>query len=207
MSENLRSRRRGTRGFVLITMAIAAVVVFACLGLAVDVGRAYIAKNEAQAYADAAALTAALEMDGTSAGITAAQAAAAGVKDKWDFGTKSFTGATVEVAPSSAGPWISADSPPSPASDYIYVRVTAQAPISLYFTPIFKGVTNSLTVRAAAVAAQLPLSTLNEGAFPFSPIAFDGPTGGDNTTAPWGFVPGSQYTMRYASNGKSECAG
>ena len=50
-----RSRRR-ERGFVLVLLAGASVVLFACLGLAVDVGRMYIAKNEAQSYADAAAL-------------------------------------------------------------------------------------------------------------------------------------------------------
>ena len=46
--------RRKDRGFVLVTMALGAVAVFGCLGLAVDLGRMYIVKNEAQSYADAA---------------------------------------------------------------------------------------------------------------------------------------------------------
>jgi hypothetical protein len=91
--------------------------------------------------------------------------------------------------------------------------VTATAPVSLYFVPVVTsfaggGANTSSTVNAAAVAGQVPQTTFRVGAFPFSPIAFDGATGGSQTSATnWGFVVGQQYTMRYASNGKSECAG
>src|SRR5579862_2114054 len=70
------SRNRRDRGFILVTVALAAVAVFGFLGLAVDLGRMYIVKNETQSYADAAALAAALQLNGTSAGVTAAQTAA-----------------------------------------------------------------------------------------------------------------------------------
>jgi Flp pilus assembly protein TadG len=214
---NMRERRgklknrKGQRGFVLLVMGVTAVVVAGFLGLAMDVGRTYITKNEAQAFADAGALAAALNLDGTSAGVTNAQTAATSVGNKWNFATTAFSGTTVEVATSSAGPWTSASSPPSPATNYTYVRVTASASVNLYFAPVVTAWWGSAlmteTVRARSVAAQLPQTTWNTGAFPFSPIAFDGPTGGSNATNPWGFVAGQQYTMRYASNGKSECAG
>jgi Flp pilus assembly protein TadG len=62
--------RRGQRqGFVLVTMAIAAIALIAVLGLAVDVGRMFIAKNETQTYCDSASLAAALALDGTTTGI------------------------------------------------------------------------------------------------------------------------------------------
>ena len=196
-----------------MVMAVSAVVVFGCLGLAVDLGRVYIAKNEAQAYTDAAALAGALALNGTSAGVTAAQTAVTSNATRWNFSTSSFSGTTVEVATSSAGPWTDANSPPSPATNYTYLRVTASVPVPLYFMPVVSAFANSTspalstTVAAKSVAAQLPQNTFNEGAFPFSPIAFDGPTGGSKTTAPWGFVAGQQYTIRYAGDGKSECAG
>jgi Flp pilus assembly protein TadG len=203
--------RRGERGFVLLVMGVTALVVAGFLGLAMDVGRTYITKNEAQAFADAGALAAALKLDGTSAGVTNAQTAATSVGNQWNFATTAFTGTTVEVATSSAGPWTSTSSPPSPATDYTYVRVTASASVNLYFTPVVTAWWGSAlmneTVRARAIVAQLPQTTWNTGAFPFSPIAFDGPTGGNNTSSPWGFVTGQQYTMRYAANGKSECIG
>lgn len=209
----LNTRRRRERGFVLIVMAVSAVVIFGCLGLAIDIGRMYVAKNEAQAYADAAALSGALALNGTTAGVTAAQTAATSNTTQWNFNTASFSGTVVEVATSAAGPWTNATTPPSPATDYGYMRVTASVPVSLYFMPVVTAFASggspalSTNVTAQAVAGQLLQTTFNEGAFPFSPIAFDGPTGGSNTTAPWGFVAGQQYTIRYAANGSSECAG
>ena len=193
-------------------MAVFAVVMAGFLGLAVDVGRMYIAKNEAQAYADAAAIAAALRLDGTAAGVTAAQAAASSVNNQWNFNTTAFTGTTVEVATALEGPWTSAGSPPSPATNYTYARVTASAAMALYFLPVVQGFTGgsltlTSTVKAQAVAAQLPQTTFHTGAFPFSPLAFDGATGGSNVSAPWGFVAGQQYTIRYESSGKTECAG
>ena len=196
---------------MLLTLGVLSIVMAGFLGLAVDVGRMYITKNEAQAYADAAALAACLKLDGTSTGVTNAQTAATSVGNKWNFATSAFTGTTVSVATSSSGPWTSAGSPPSPATNYSYVQVVASTTVNLYFMPILLQWTGSTqmssSVKASAVAGQLPLTTMNTGAFPFSPIGFDGATGGSNTTAPWGFVAGSQYTIRYESSGKSECAG
>src|SRR2546427_7056716 len=56
----------------------------------VDIGRMYITKNEAQSYADAAAVAAALKLDGTAAGLTAADAAVAASPNKWGFSTIAF---------------------------------------------------------------------------------------------------------------------
>src|SRR5437762_2793965 len=41
-------------------------MIFGAAGLAIDIGRLYIAKNEAQSYADSASLYGALEIDGTA---------------------------------------------------------------------------------------------------------------------------------------------
>ncbi len=51
-------KTRRKRGFVLITMAIAAVAIFGAIGMALDVGRAFVAKNETQAFCDTASLAA-----------------------------------------------------------------------------------------------------------------------------------------------------
>ena len=206
-----RDEKRQDRGFVLVTMAVSSVVLLGALGLAVDIGRMYIAKNEAQSYADAAALAAALKLDGTSTGVTNAQTAAGAVPDKWNFGTTAFSSPTVEVATSLSGPWTNASSPPNPATNFTFVRVTANVNVTLYFMPVVttfvaSSTPTSASVGGQAVAAQIEPTTWNEGAFPFSPMAFDGPTGGNNTSAPWGFVVGQQYTMRYGVPSGS-CAG
>jgi hypothetical protein len=206
-----RIPRTREHGFVLPIMAVSAVVIVGFLGLAVDVGRIYIAKNEAQTFVDAGALAAVLKLDGTAAGVTNAQTAATSLGNQWNFANSAFSGTTVEVSTSSAGPWTSASTPPNPATNYTYLRVTATLSENLYFMPVvmaWAGTSQtSSTVKAMAVAAQLPQTTFNTGAFPFSPIAFDGPSGGNQVGPSWGFVAGQEYTTRYAANGKSECLG
>ena len=46
------------RGFVLIAMSASMFLMLAVMGLAFDIGRIYIARNEAQIFTDAAALAA-----------------------------------------------------------------------------------------------------------------------------------------------------
>jgi Flp pilus assembly protein TadG len=86
------------RGFVLIAMSVTMLLMLACIGLAFDLGRIYIARNEAQVFTDAAALTAASKLDGTPAGIERARDAVARVPIRWNLGTKEFTGVVVEFS-------------------------------------------------------------------------------------------------------------
>ena len=54
------------KGFVLIATGACIVSLLGMLGLAIDLGRVYIAKNEAQSYTDTAALAGALKLNGLS---------------------------------------------------------------------------------------------------------------------------------------------
>ena len=56
-------------------MASCMFLLLAVIGLAFDLGRVYIARNEAQIFVDAASLAAAQQMDGTAAGLNRARAA------------------------------------------------------------------------------------------------------------------------------------
>jgi hypothetical protein len=144
------------------------------VGLAVDLGRMYIVKGEAQTFADSAALAAVLELDGTSAGITRANAAVASNPNRNTFGTAGFTGTTVEYSQTSTGGWSA--NPGNPAG-----------------LAVSKSQTN---VVASAVAGQVPKTTFGQGLFPFSPYAHDlvGPD--------FGLETGKQYTLRWPSNPK-----
>src|SRR5258708_3007365 len=86
------SVRRGERGFVVIAMAVAMVLLLGCIGLAFDFGRLYIARNEAQVYTDAAAMTAASRLDGTLEGVRKARLAVEHLPGRWNLGTQPFTG-------------------------------------------------------------------------------------------------------------------
>src|SRR5262245_49976390 len=92
------------RGYVLLSVGSAMIVLLGAVGLAVDLGRMYITRAEAQTFADSAALSAVLELDSTNQGITRAQTAVTNDPNKHTFGTTAFSGTTVEFATSSAGP-------------------------------------------------------------------------------------------------------
>lgn len=79
-------------------MSVTMLLMLACIGLAFDLGRIYIARNEAQIFTDAAALTAAAKLDGTANGVERAREAVAKVPIRWNLGTKEFTGVVVEFS-------------------------------------------------------------------------------------------------------------
>src|SRR5262245_59456534 len=88
------------RGYGVVFFAVSLTALFGALGLAYDLGRMFILKSELQAYADATALAAIYEMDGTKAGVQGANSivtngtigtrTAAG----YYFNSKTITGAT-----------------------------------------------------------------------------------------------------------------
>src|ERR1700726_3309610 len=115
------SQPRSERGFVLIAMASCMFLLLAVLGLAFDLGRIYIARNEAQIFTDAAAMTAASKLDGTEAGVTKARESVAGLPIRWNLGTQSFKGVVLEFS-ADGGHW---DLAPAEFAGLSYARVTA----------------------------------------------------------------------------------
>ena len=79
-------------------MAVVLLLLVAMMGLAFDVGRIYIARNEAQVFTDAAAMAAADKLDGTPAGLDHARQAVARLPNRWNLGTSKFTGVVVEFS-------------------------------------------------------------------------------------------------------------
>ena len=186
MTRNATKRR----GFTLLTTAICIVVLMGMLGLVIDLGRAYIAKNEAQGFTDAAALAAAKELDNTLAGITAAKNAVNGSSNKWYFNTKSFSGVTTEFSINKTT-WVTN---PGTGTWYRYVRVTAPSnSISTYFMTAL-GAPKTMTIAARSVAGiELP-TTFPQGVFPFAPCAHNG-TGPD-----FGYSKGDELTLLWPSS-------
>lgn len=212
-----RGARR--RGVVLILFAISAVVLFGFVGLAFDIGRMYIVRNEAQGYCDAAALAAASLLDGTMAGINAARTAAqtgqyintAAAWKSYHFQNNNFQNVKVEFATQYAaanpasGDWT--ETPTDPAG-YRFVRVTASGQVPVVFMAILTGQSTG-TAAASAVAAQVKMSTMDQGLVPFAPFAhcttgtaIPGGLPACNTSADphLGFQIGQQYTLRWGAN-------
>ena len=57
---------------IVIALMISLVFLLAMVGLAVDIGRTYVTKVEAQSFVDSVAVAAVTKLDGTSSGITQA---------------------------------------------------------------------------------------------------------------------------------------
>ena len=155
-----RSKRDG---YVLIMTCLALLVIAGFAGLAVDVGRMYIVKSELQSLADSAALTASLQLDGTSAGIVRAQLAARSVSSgahalKWDMDTKNVSDLTTSFARGlSASPNSPDDATwsanPADASYYRFTRVVARVALPLSFMGAFHAYSSGKNMDESAIAA------------------------------------------------------
>src|SRR5271163_3535440 len=141
------------RGFVLIAMSVTMLLLLAVIGLAFDLGRVYIVRNEAQVFTDAAAMTAASKLDGTAAGVASAREAVSRLPMRWNLGTREFPGVIVEFS-ADGEKW---DRDPKNASALTMARVTAPAnQVEITFLRAAGG-PDSLTVPARSTAASNPV--------------------------------------------------
>jgi hypothetical protein len=108
----------------MIAMSVAMVLLLACIGLAFDFGRIYIARNEAQVYTDAAAMTAASRLDGTLEGIKKARTAVEHLPGSWNLGTQPFTRVIVEFSADGIH-WNETPEKGDAPGPWTYARVTA----------------------------------------------------------------------------------
>lgn len=137
----------------------------AVAGLGIDIGRMYLIKSELQAFADAAALSAALRLDGTDQGIEGARQAAAELAAgpnamMWDMGTRPITEIVTTFAKGETAPdpttWQAA---PKGAGELRFVRVVASAQAPVIFLRAFQPLkTDAAMVAAASVAVKTPQS-------------------------------------------------
>jgi len=86
------------KGFILIAMSVCMFLLLAVIGMAFDLGRVYIARNEAQVFTDAASMAAAKQLDGTAAGVDRAKAAVAAMPNRWNLGTQTFSNVVIEFS-------------------------------------------------------------------------------------------------------------
>ena len=144
-------RNRG--GFILIAMSVCMFLLLAVIGMAFDLGRVYIARNEAQIFTDAASMAAAKQLDGTAAGLARAQAAVSALPNRWNLGTQDFSGVVTEFS-ADGKRW---DAQPKDLKELHYARVTApDNHVTIMFLRAVGG-PPSFTVPARAVASTNPV--------------------------------------------------
>jgi Flp pilus assembly protein TadG len=173
---------------ITILLAITCVVLIALAGLATDLARMYVAKNELQNYTDAAALAGVIRLNGTLAGITAASIDANEDINTWNFDTQAVDDVVVEFGITVSGPWEEA---PTFATGYRFIRVSAEADVRVYLSQIMPGVGPTRRIQARSVSGLVFQDSMADGIFPFSPDAHDP----DDPN--FGFLMGKYYTLRY----------
>lgn len=128
-------------------------LLLAMIGMTFDLGRIYIARNEAQVFADAASMAAARELDGTPASLPRARAAVENLPAHWNLGSEAFRGVRVDF---SADGQLWEREPKQPA-DVHYARVTApDNRVQIMFLGAVGG-PNDFVVPAQAVATTNPV--------------------------------------------------
>jgi putative Flp pilus-assembly TadE/G-like protein len=198
--EDLRKgrKRQGERGSILALSAVGMVSVILAAALAVDVSHLYLAKNELQNAADAAALAGASGLNFMPGGIAIASARAQAEMNKYEFNNQSVQVQATDVRFArnlsdfdSGGDFnAAAASAPGVAPDIKFVKVkTPVSPIGISFAGSVLG--NSFNLWAEAVAGvSAPLNVFT-GYLP----AFVA----DDEVAT--ILPGNMYTFRGAPSG------
>ncbi len=134
-------------------MSVTMLLLLAVMGLAFDMGRIYIARNEAQVFTDSAAMTAAAKLDGTPSGVVRARDAVAHLPMSWNLGTQPFTGVVIEFS-SDGALW---ERDPKDASGLSQARVTTPANgVDIVFLRAVGG-PKSFLVPSRSVAAVNPV--------------------------------------------------
>ena len=152
--KNRVSKRR--HGFVLVAVSAFLLALAVLLGVFLDLSRVQMARRRAQLEADAAALDAVRELDGTASGIERALAVvsrrsegAAVQTEFWNPEHQEWTGN------------------PAGGQALIALRVKTSRSLPLYFMPALGGEREAV-VAARAAAAQEQQTEAAEGLFPYA---------------------------------------
>ena len=188
---SVNKKRKGQRGSILALSAVAMLSILLAAGLGVDISRFYLAKNELQNAADAAALAAASALNSSPSGISSANARALQEMNKYNFNNSSVVvqPAAVRFAVNLEGTYVDFATAYATPGNIRFVQVTTpQVSIPVSFAAMVLG--NSRNLGATATAGlSVPLNTFCNF-IPLSVIDYDVP-----------MVPGQTYTIRADTGG------
>lgn len=159
-----RRQRRSEAGSYAVAFAMLLIPLIGFIGMALDLSLAYTRSTELQSVADAAAIAAARELNGTTTGLTKAKARAqaAAQANKYQFVSSIvWSAAALEVSSTPDGPWTPVDSVSStdvPAMRYTKVDTgeLAGSPgvVKTLFMRVLADVPADFSVGARAVAGR-----------------------------------------------------
>jgi len=152
------------RGVIASVFALMLVLLLGFVGLALDLSRLYHRGSELQIVANASALAAARQLNGTAAGVANAlsQAAAAANALRYQYGqlAVSWNDAALSFSTSANGIWLDAASAQSAPDGLLFARVDtgkldgALGAVDLAFMQVLSAALTSASVSAKAVAGR-----------------------------------------------------
>lgn len=149
---SLLKMKKDDRGVVAIIVALSLAILIAFMGLAVDVGNAFLVRTQMQAAADSAALAGANSLANGGNKDTAIAISSDLVTQNGFRGGVESNVVVVSIPPGSGPP---SPFPSTPSPTYLenndYVRVVISKDVPLYFAPII-GFANTWKITANAVA-------------------------------------------------------
>jgi Flp pilus assembly protein TadG len=191
-----RKNRKGERGSILAMSAIGMLSLLLAVGLGVDITHLYLAKNELQNAADAAALAGASGLNFDASGIAKATALATKEMNKYEFNNQpvAITDANVRFAANlsdfDSGPGLNqtqAAATGVPSTIRFVKVITPNSPVPISFVGFLLGSNRNLTAQAVG-GVSAPLNIFM-GYLPLFLVD-------DNSLST--FIPGNLYTIRSA---------
>lgn len=195
-----KENRRAERGSILATSALGMLSLLLAVGLGVDISHLYLAKNELQNAADAAALAAVSGLDYApgGSGITRATNRAIAEMNKYEFDNTDvvITADNIRFAANlsdfDGGPGLTAAQASAVSPTIRFVKVTTpSSPVNIAVASMALG--NSLNLTATAIAGASPALNLYAGYLPVSVVE-------DNVLNT--ITPGNLYTFRGSPGGE-----
>ena len=151
----------------------------------------------------AAAVAAALQMDGTTAGLTRAVNAATNLAAGWNFDSATLTTPTVDFGATTSGTWYTAANVPDPTI-INYARVTKTVAPTMYFIPVVvPSPVFTQNVQSQAIAGQVAFSantSIPAGLGPFTGVAACSGTVTAceaSSSSNFGLTVGSEYDIQW----------
>jgi Flp pilus assembly protein TadG len=220
--ERFRSRPRAAprlirrqQGTIAIMSAGVLVVMLGFCGLALDLSRTYNRKVEMQKVAEAVALAAAKELNGTPAGVTAARAAAASVTANFNYQYERIPISWSEQAlkfsksPDRSGSWVDPGTAEGSAGQLFYVKVdtsqldSVHGSLDMVFMPVLSESLRTVSISGSAVAGRTSVDAMPLAicAMSSTPAAQRSNSGGFNELVEYGFRRGVSYDLMQLNPG------
>jgi Flp pilus assembly protein TadG len=203
-------RTKARQGGTIAVMFIAVfMVIMGFAGLALELSQLYNRKVEMQSIADAIALAAARNLNGSPAGINAAMTAAAQTAALFSSGYGKFpiswspSAISFSTSPDRYGTWVDSGTAAGMSAQMFYVRVDtsqlggAPGTVQLILMPALSSSLSSIEMNSTAVAGRsvLDVTPLAVCAMSASAASSRPNSGGNNELVEYGFRRGVSYDL------------